>query len=182
MTARVIARRPLLPLTVAGAAAFWGTNLLISLTPPAADYRAATHISYAPMLAEALLGGLILSALVSAGVIRLQHHDAVRAPVQTSMLLALAAFVAVSALIELPGKLTTGPDRPWRELAVATAINALRITALGLAIGYAAERARRGPSPTTTGTRPATTDAASAPTPSTTPGTTLPGEPARPHH
>ncbi len=134
---------PLLRLTVAGAAGFWVANLLISLTPMAAHYRAATHISYAPMLAQALVGGLVLSALVSSALLRLDNHRAAGAPLRISMLLVLVAFVAVTALVELPGKLTAGLAHPWHELAVATTINALRLTALGLAIGQAEDRSRR---------------------------------------
>lgn len=134
---------PLLRLTVAGAAGFWVANLLISLTPMAAHYRAATHISYAPMLAQALVGGLVLSALVSSAQLRLDNHGAAGAPMRIAMLLALVAFVAVTALVELPGKLTAGLAHPWHEFAVATTINALRLTALGLAIGQVADRSRR---------------------------------------
>ena len=36
-------------LAVAGAAAFWAVNLLISLTPAAAEYRAALSIRYGLM-------------------------------------------------------------------------------------------------------------------------------------
>lgn len=42
---------------LAGAAAFWVANLAISLTPVAADYRAALSISYIHMLVEAAIGG-----------------------------------------------------------------------------------------------------------------------------
>jgi hypothetical protein len=50
-------------LAIAGASAFWIVNLLISLTPVAADYRSALSIRYVPMLIEAALGGL-LTALI----------------------------------------------------------------------------------------------------------------------
>ncbi len=158
MTARAIAWRPLVSLTLVGAAGFWIANLLISLTPMAARYRTTTHIAYVPMLFEALIGGLVLAAIVSGALVWLQRRGKGSAPLPVSMLLAALAFVAVTALIELPAKLTASFDHPWRVIAVATAINAVRITALGVAIGYAAEAARRDPR------------------------TSLPGEPANPHH
>ena len=50
---------------LAGALAFWVTNLAISLTPVAADYRAALSISYLPMLVEAAIGGTVVGVCVS---------------------------------------------------------------------------------------------------------------------
>lgn len=131
---------PLLLLTVVGAAGFWIANLLISLTPVAAAYRAATHISYVPMLLEALVGGLMLAAMTSAVLLRLQHRRPDRPPIRTALLLSLVALLAVTIFIELPGKLGGRLDHPWHELAVATAINVARITALGLALGYFSPR------------------------------------------
>jgi len=50
-------RPPVLVLAVGGALGFWLANFAISLTPLAADYRAALSIAYLPMLLEALAGG-----------------------------------------------------------------------------------------------------------------------------
>ncbi len=52
-------------LGLGGAAGFWVTNFAISLTPIAAEYRAALGITYLPMLGEALLAGLIIGFGVS---------------------------------------------------------------------------------------------------------------------
>ncbi len=52
-------------MTLAGAAAFWAANLIISLTPSATAYRSALSIEYVPMLVEAAVGGLVLAGLVS---------------------------------------------------------------------------------------------------------------------
>ena len=52
-------------LTVVGGLAFWVANLAISLTPIAAEYRAALSIPYVPMLVEALVGGLLIALGVS---------------------------------------------------------------------------------------------------------------------
>ena len=65
---------------LAGAAAFWVVNLAISLTPVAADYRAALSISYIPMLVEAAIGGIAIGLLVSWALLR--FPDACRAGTQ----------------------------------------------------------------------------------------------------
>jgi len=63
---RLGGERPrVLVLAVGGALGFWLANFAISLTPLAADYRAALSIAYLPMLLEALLGGLIIGTCVS---------------------------------------------------------------------------------------------------------------------
>ena len=49
--------------------------------------------------------------------------------------LTLGATLAVTALIEVPGKLMSATDRPVHYLLIATVFNALRIPALGLVIG-----------------------------------------------
>src|SRR5512141_1075895 len=57
-------------LTVAGGLGFWVANFAISLTPIAAEYRAALSISYFPMLLEALIGGLVIGFCVSYFLLR----------------------------------------------------------------------------------------------------------------
>jgi hypothetical protein len=52
-------------LTIAGATAFWIANVLISLTPVAADYRSALSTHYVPMLVEAALRGLLITTCLS---------------------------------------------------------------------------------------------------------------------
>ncbi len=52
-------------LAMVGGSAFWVTNFAISRTPIAAEYRAALSIGYAPMLLEALAGGLIIGFCVA---------------------------------------------------------------------------------------------------------------------
>ena len=52
--------KQLVKLTIAGGLGFWVANFAISLTPIAAEYRAALSIAYLPMLLEALVGGLVI--------------------------------------------------------------------------------------------------------------------------
>lgn len=133
-------------LTAAGAAAFWLANLVISWTPAAADYRTANGISYGLMLIEALAGGFLIAGCVGAALVR-RRRNRLRSPMREAMLLAIVALVMVTVLVEVPTKLLGSSARPWHELLVASAINAIRIPALGLAIGSAARRLLSSPAP-----------------------------------
>jgi hypothetical protein len=63
--------KKLFKLTGAGGAAFWITDFVISVSPIAAEYRAAFSISYLPLaLVEALVGGLIIGCSVSCFLLR----------------------------------------------------------------------------------------------------------------
>jgi hypothetical protein len=119
----------------AGASAFWVTNLAISLTPVAAEYRAALSISYLPMLEEAAIGGTVIGLVVSWTLARFPDRIPGRHPLAQALLLCFAVLLGVTALIEVPGKLLAPVDRPVHNLAVATGFNVLRIIALGLVIG-----------------------------------------------
>ena len=66
-------------LAVAGGLGFWVANFAISLTPIAAEYRAALSISYYPMLFEALIGGLVILKLAHPAVLILGGIDTVGA-------------------------------------------------------------------------------------------------------
>lgn len=125
--------RKALTLAVAGGAAFWLANLAISLTPIAAEYRAALHISYLPMLIEALAGGLIVGFPV--GYILLRYFDRIptTSPIFKSLILAFAAL----GIIEAFTVLISLDDSPiFFFLLVGAGINVLRFLALGIAIGY----------------------------------------------
>ena len=56
---------------LAGAAAFWSANLVISMTPIAAGYRSALSIPYVPMLVEAAVGGLVVAGALACVLVRL---------------------------------------------------------------------------------------------------------------
>lgn len=122
-------------LTGAGALGFWVANLAISLTPIAAEYRAALSIPYIPMLIEALFGGLVIALGVSWTVVR--HPDVLPAgsPMMNSLLASLIALIGVTVVIEVPSKLVLNPGGSLRYFVVGAAFNAVRILALGLAIG-----------------------------------------------
>jgi CBS domain containing-hemolysin-like protein len=127
-------------LAIAGGAAFWVANFAISLTPIAAEYRAALSISYLPMLLEALLGGLIIGLCVSYFLIRLFDKIPVLNPILKSVTLSFIALMIVTMLIEVPAKLLTPTSDAWRYFLIGAVFNVLRILALGIAIGYLYDR------------------------------------------
>lgn len=139
----------------AGALGFWVANLAISLTPIAAEYRHALSIPYVPMLVEALLGGFVIALGVTWTVVR--HPDALPAgsAMVKSLLASLIALIAVTVVIEVPSKLLLNPGGSLRYFVVGAAFNAVRILALGLAIGALGQaragqdRGRRGHQPGT---------------------------------
>jgi hypothetical protein len=130
-------------LTLVGGAAFWVANFLISLTPIAAEYRAGLSISYLPMLLEALVGGLTLACGVSLVVVRFSDRVPGRDPLTKSFLMSVLVFVLVTVAIEIPAKLFGGIPDAVRYFVTGTVFNAIRILALGVAIGAVARRLDR---------------------------------------
>ncbi len=130
-------------LAIAGASAFWIVNFLISLTPIAADYRAALSIRYVPMLFEAALGGLLVGTCVSWILLTFRGRVPGEKSVAKSVFLSLGMLLVVTVLVEVPGKFLDSVHAPWPLFFTATAINALRILALGVVIGHLDNRDRR---------------------------------------
>jgi hypothetical protein len=122
-------------LAVGGALAFWVANLAISVTPVAAEYRAALSIPYVPMLVAALAGGLVLGFAVSYGLVRHGARIPVTNPVLESMVLSLLVLVAVTVLVEVPAKFLTPMANPVRYFLIGTSFNLVRILALGAVVG-----------------------------------------------
>jgi len=133
----------------AGGAGFWLANFAISLTPVAAEYRAGLSISYFPMLAEALVGGLALGFAVSYVLYR--HFDRIptRSPMAKAILLSLLALVVLTVLVDVPGKFFTATENPVRYFVIAAAFNMVRFLALGVAVGgFYGWNSSRGAPPT----------------------------------
>jgi hypothetical protein len=122
-------------LAVAGALGFWFANLAVSLTPMAADYRAGMSIAYAPMLIEALAGGLVIGLCVSFALRRFYGSIPTRSPLLKSLVLCAVALAVVTVLVEVPGKFLTPTSDAARYFVIAALFNVLRIVALGLVIG-----------------------------------------------
>ena len=128
-------RPPVLVLAVGGALGFWLANFAISLTPLAADYRAALSIAYLPMLLEALLGGLIIGTCVSYCLLRFFDGIPTNSPMAKSLVLSFVAFVCVTLFLEVPAKFLNPMSDAVHYFLIAGLFNALRILALGAAIG-----------------------------------------------
>lgn len=127
-----------LELGVVGGLAFWATNFAISLTPTAAEYRAALSISYPLMTLEALLGGVVIGCFVGFVLLRFFDWIPTRRSVLKSLILSLLALIVMEAFSVL---LYLGhPSYPGVYVLVGAAINVPRFLALGLAIGYLYDR------------------------------------------
>lgn len=131
-------------LALAGGVAFWVANFVISLTPIAAEYRAALAIPYYPMLLEALLGGLIIGLCVSYCLLRFDDRLPAAHGILKSVLLSLIALILVTLLIEAPAKLLMPMSDAWRYFLIGAGFNVLRILALGIGIGYVYDRINGG--------------------------------------
>lgn len=132
-------------LTLAGAAAFWLANLIISLTPSATGYRSALSIQHLSMLVEAAVGGLVLAGIVAFALVRFPERIPGGGPVPKALILSVGTLLVVTALIEVPSKFGSGIADPGHWLFVATLFNAVRVLAMGLAIGLVAHaRGTRG--------------------------------------
>lgn len=125
-------------LTLSGAVAFWLTNLAISMTPIAADYRSALSIPYVPMLLEAAVGGLVVAAAVALLLTRFPDRVPDLGPLLKAVLLAVGALVLVTAVVEVPAKLGSDLAEPGHWLLVAMVFNTIRFLALGVTIGLIA--------------------------------------------
>jgi hypothetical protein len=134
-------------LAIAGGAAFWVVNFAISLTPIAAEYRAALSISYLPMLLEALLGGLIIGFCVSYFLFRFFDKPPTKNPILKSVILSFIVLIVVTMLVEVPAKFLTTTSDALRYFLIGAMFNVLRILALGIVIGYLYKRLSKGFNP-----------------------------------
>jgi hypothetical protein len=130
-------RRNTLKLAIAGGAAFWIANFAISLTPIAAEYRAALSISYFPMLLEALAGGLVIGTFVSYFLLRYFDRIPTASPVLKSVVLAFAVLCIIEAFSIF---MNLNNASMYFFLLIGAGINVLRFLALGIAIGYLYKR------------------------------------------
>ena len=131
--------KKVLVLTLAGGLAFWLANFAISRTAIAADYRAAMSISYYPMLLESLIGGLIIGLWVSYPMVRFYNRIPVKDPIHKSVLLSSLVLVIVTVVFGGPSSFFA-TNNVLRYFIIGTAFNVIRITVLGIAIGYVCKR------------------------------------------
>jgi hypothetical protein len=126
-------------LTLVGGLVFWLANLAISRTDTAAEYRTVMSISYYPMLLESLIGGLIIGLWVGYPLLRFFDRIPVKDPILKSVVLSLIVLVIITILIGNPSVYSTTGD-VLRYFIIGTIFNLIRITALGIAIGYVCKR------------------------------------------
>ena len=131
-------------LVVAGGLGFWVANFAISLTPIAAEYRAALSISYFPMLLESLLGGLIVGFCVSYFLLRFFDKIPTKNPILKSVILSFIVLIVLTLLIEVPSKFLAPTSDALRYFLIGTMFNVIRILALGIGIGYLYDKLNGG--------------------------------------
>ena len=131
-------------LTVAGGMGFWVANFAISLTPIAAEYRAALSISYYPMLLEALIGGLVIGFCVSYSLLRFFDKLPTKSPILKSIILSFNALVIVTMLIEVPAKFLTPTNNALHYFLIGTVFNVIRFLALGMVVGHLYDKLKGG--------------------------------------
>ena len=131
-------------MAMGGGLGFWVANFAISLTPIAAEYRAALSISYLPMLLEALLGGLIIGFCVSYLLLRFFDKIPTKNPILKSVILSFIVLIVVTMLVEVPAKFLTTTSDALRYFLIGAIFNGLRILALGIVIGYLYGRLKGG--------------------------------------
>jgi hypothetical protein len=127
--------KKVLVLTLVGGLAFWLANFAISRTAIAADYRDAMSISYYPMLLESLIGGLIIGLWVGYPLLRFFDRIPGQDPILKSVLLSSLVLVIVTIVLGGPSSFLATND-VLRYFIISTVFNVIRITALGIAIGY----------------------------------------------
>jgi hypothetical protein len=136
--------RRVLVLAGAGGLGFWAANFLISLTPIAAEYRAALSIPYLPMLLAALLCGLIIGLCVSYFLLRFFDRIPTKSPILKSLILTFIVLIILTILIEGPSSLFTRTSDTLRYFLIGLVFNVLRILALGTVVGCLYDKVRGG--------------------------------------
>lgn len=122
----------LLKLAVAGGSAFWITDLVIAVSPIAAEYKAAFSISSLPVaLVEAFFGGLVMAFFVSYLLVHFFIRIPGKTPIQKALILSFIAMAMIEVLSALGD-----PSHASIYLLLDTGMNAPRFLALGWMIGF----------------------------------------------
>jgi hypothetical protein len=130
----------LFKLTGAGGAAFWITDFVLSVSPIAAEYKAAFSISSLPMaLVQALVGGLIIGGCVSFFLLRFFDKLPTKKPILKALILSFAAMVMIEILSTLGN-----PSNAFVYLLIDTGMNLPRFLALGIVVGHLYEKLNGG--------------------------------------
>jgi len=123
-------------LAAAGGTAFWIIDFVISVSPIAAEYKAAFSISSLPVaLVEALAGGLVIAFCVSFFLLRFFDRVPGKKPIFKALILSFFVLVIIEVLSSLGD-----PAHASLYLLLDTGMNAPRFLALGLVIGYSFDK------------------------------------------
>jgi hypothetical protein len=137
---KVLSKKNLLTLTIAGAAVFWAATFVTSLLPLAAEYRAAyTNWKIQTVWIDSVFAGLIIACGVSYFLLRSLSKMPAMNPVRESVRLGFVALVIITILIDVPRSLLSpGPGNAWSwyYFLVGLIFNAARFLLLGFVIGY----------------------------------------------
>jgi hypothetical protein len=132
--------KKLFKLTGAGGAAFWITDFAISVSPIAAEYRAAFSISYLPMaLVEALVGSLVIGCCVSYFLLRFFDKIPTQNPILKALILSFVAMLMIEVLSTL-----VNPNNASVYLLIDTEMNVPRFLALGIVVGHLSDKLKGG--------------------------------------
>ena len=132
--------KKLLKLAGTGCAAFWITDFVISVSPIAAEYRAAFSISSLPLaLVQALVGGLIIGCCVSFFLLRFFDKLPTQNPILKALILSFAAMLMIEVLSTL-----VNPNHAFVYLLIDTGMNLPRFLALGIVVGHFYEKLNGG--------------------------------------
>ena len=132
--------KKLYKLTGAGGAAFWITDFILSVSPIAAEYKAAFSISNLPTaLVEALVGGLMIGCCVSYFLLR--FFDKI--PTKKNILKALILSFVAMFMIEILSTLGN-PSNASVYLLIDTGMNVPRFFALGIVVGHLYDKLNGG--------------------------------------
>jgi hypothetical protein len=132
--------KKLFKLTGAGGAAFWVTDFVISVSPIAAEYKAAFSISYLPMaLIGALVGGLVIGGCVSYFLLRFFDKIPTNNPILKTLILSFVAMLMIEVLSTL-----VNPNNASVYLLIDTGMNVPRFLALGTVVGHLYDKLNGG--------------------------------------
>ena len=128
--------KKLLMLAAAGGAAFWIIDFVISVSPIAAEYKAAFSISSLPVaLVEAFAGGVVIALCVSLFLLRFFDRIPGKKPIFKALILSFFIMVMIDVFSTLGN-----PAHASVYLLLDTEMNAPRFLALGLVIGSVFEK------------------------------------------
>jgi hypothetical protein len=132
--------KKLFKLTGAGGAAFWITDFVLSVSPIAAEYKAAFSISYLPLaLVEALVGGLIIGGGVSYFLLRFFDKIPTKNPILKALILSFVAMLMIEILSTI-----VNPNHASVYLLIDTGMNVPRFLALGIVVGHLYDKLNGG--------------------------------------